>query len=301
MGIYIQQQEDLLIPKTFFSGRGLYNEKKVRSMVNGKCQVRNSVIIFKLFFMVNTKMAERLVDGIFCIKSLNQCRIQNSLIFYKISYWTELSDRFLNQSEVISRGQYKNGKRVGRWDILLMITKIATFFQLIDGGFYPESSRLKGGQWIELSDGFWFDQQVTLQGEYQNCKNVGRWNINYRNRCSNKNNQMQQIKFQIYFSGGGINFRYLQFQNFQQQLIRQKIASSFFPIHIKFELFICFSFILLILISLLRSITCKAFCKSDIISKETYFIIHRTNSIFKEIIFPVDFHLLLKFFRLIFL
>lgn len=36
----------------------------------------------------------------------------------KIGKWFELSDGFMDTSQVIYNGVYKNGEKVGRWDIL---------------------------------------------------------------------------------------------------------------------------------------------------------------------------------------
>ncbi|CAD8178355.1 unnamed protein product [Paramecium octaurelia] len=184
-------------------GSGLYNEK---SQKHGKWKELSeefwdySQVIFQGEYLNGRKIGRWDIlqeDGGGSYDEMGNCN--------KIGLWIELSDGFWNKSQVLYRGQYKNGKRVGRWDIVYRYDDKENLYfnKLIGGGFYAESSGLKVGQWIELSDGFWFDQQVTLKGEYQNGKKVGRWNINYNNRSSNKNNQMQQIKLQQYYSGGG--------------------------------------------------------------------------------------------------
>ncbi|CAD8123720.1 unnamed protein product [Paramecium sonneborni] len=69
--------------------------------------------------------------------------------------WTELSDKFWDCSQIIYHGEYKNGNKVGRWDI---------YFEnkLIGGGQFYENQRsdvvknvIKIGRWIEPSDWFY--------------------------------------------------------------------------------------------------------------------------------------------------
>ncbi|CAD8173977.1 unnamed protein product [Paramecium octaurelia] len=50
-------------------------------------------------------------------------------------------------------------------------------FKFSGGGLYDDIDEYKTGQWIEISYNFFYDQQVTLNGEYQNGKKVGRWDI----------------------------------------------------------------------------------------------------------------------------
>ncbi|CAD8095966.1 unnamed protein product [Paramecium primaurelia] len=114
----------------------------------------------------------------------------------KIGHWIELRDDFWNQSQVIFIGEYKNSQKLGRWNILYRQINKQNFKQ-IGGGCFSESKGLKEGQWTELSDGFWYDQQITIKGVYKKGKKVGKWNIWYHNRDTNKNDQMQKIKFTV--------------------------------------------------------------------------------------------------------
>ncbi|CAD8123452.1 unnamed protein product [Paramecium sonneborni] len=104
----------------------------------------------------------------------------------KNGHWIELNDGFWSQSQIISNGEYRNGKKVDRWETLYRQMN-KEHFQKIGGGFYSKNDNLKIGQWIELSDGFWYDSQVTIYGEYKNGIKIGRWNIWYNNRDTNKN------------------------------------------------------------------------------------------------------------------
>ncbi|CAD8069772.1 unnamed protein product [Paramecium sonneborni] len=69
---------------------------------------------------------------------------------------------------------------------------------LSGGGLYYCS--IKVGKWIELSDGFWNQSQITYCGDYKQGKKVGKWDIYWKQGESN--NQMyifinQYIKIQV--------------------------------------------------------------------------------------------------------
>ncbi|CAD8068160.1 unnamed protein product [Paramecium sonneborni] len=97
----------------------------------------------------------------------------------KIGRWIELSELFRWDTQVIFNGEYDmNGVKVGLWEILYKQTK-KKFFEKIGGGVYDqkENSR-KIGRWIELSESFRCDSQVTYNGEYnKNGNKIGRWDI----------------------------------------------------------------------------------------------------------------------------
>ncbi|CAD8058032.1 unnamed protein product [Paramecium primaurelia] len=101
----------------------------------------------------------------------------------KLGNWVEISDNFWNSSQVTYKGQYKNGKKVGRWDIQYR-PDVDKPFITIGGGQYDEAGDgLKLGNWVEISDNFWNSSQVTYKGQYKNGKKVGRWDIQYRPDC----------------------------------------------------------------------------------------------------------------------
>ncbi|CAK63130.1 unnamed protein product (macronuclear) [Paramecium tetraurelia] len=94
----------------------------------------------------------------------------------KIGKWIELNDGFYDNSQVTNVGEYKNGRKVGKWVIMYK-------GQEIGGGSYEcwaKGDSIKIGTWIELSYGFYDDSQVTYVGEYQNGKKVGNWDICYK-------------------------------------------------------------------------------------------------------------------------
>ncbi|CAD8121209.1 unnamed protein product [Paramecium sonneborni] len=97
-------------------------------------------------------------------------------IMCKIGKWIELSDGFYNLSQVTYVGEYIEGKKVGRWDICWNWG----VDQKIAGGSYDDSRKI--GQWIELCDGFSRDYQVTYTGSYEKGRKVGRWDTLYSNQ-----------------------------------------------------------------------------------------------------------------------
>ncbi|CAD8214436.1 unnamed protein product [Paramecium pentaurelia] len=168
---------------------------KVKDMVNGENQVMDFMRNLKSLMMVNILMVKKLVDGIFSFKiimrkNLNQCKI---IIKYYADYFSggglynergqgykngrsiELSNEFRGTSQITLHGQYKNGKKVGRWDIYW------NFYgnnQKIGGGSYDEAgNEIKINGWIELSKEFTEEYKVTYKGEYQNGKQIGKWDV----------------------------------------------------------------------------------------------------------------------------
>ncbi|CAD8110583.1 unnamed protein product [Paramecium primaurelia] len=94
----------------------------------------------------------------------------------KIGKWIELSDGFYNESQVILNGDYKNGKKVGIWNIYYRQRNV-DFFKQIGCGLYDKGGEgIKNGMWIELSPTFEYYSQVIYYGEYEKGKKVGNWN-----------------------------------------------------------------------------------------------------------------------------
>ncbi|CAD8192451.1 unnamed protein product [Paramecium pentaurelia] len=89
--------------------------------------------------------------------------------------WVDLFDNFREDSQVTYNGEYKNGQRVGRWDIYYRET-LGENFEWIGGGSYDlKEGGIKKGKWIELSDTFQDWSLLIYQGEYQNGRKVGKW------------------------------------------------------------------------------------------------------------------------------
>ncbi|CAD8119982.1 unnamed protein product [Paramecium primaurelia] len=90
----------------------------------------------------------------------------------KIGRWIEVNDEFFDSSQVTLHGEYKNGQKVGRWDIYFNYG----VNKKIGGGSYDQVSvGIKIGKWIEIKDNFKWALQTTLNGEYENGKKIGTW------------------------------------------------------------------------------------------------------------------------------
>ncbi|CAD8109918.1 unnamed protein product [Paramecium sonneborni] len=102
----------------------------------------------------------------------------------KIGKWIELNDQYNHLSQVTCKGEYKNGKRVGKWEYYMLQGE----YKLIGVGIYQEMQEesIKNGKWIELGDGFNLGSQVILIGNYSNGKKVGSWNFYWNDNERNE-------------------------------------------------------------------------------------------------------------------
>ncbi|CAD8197727.1 unnamed protein product [Paramecium octaurelia] len=157
------------------------------SVGNGLNQMRDFLGLHKSLVMENIKIIIKLADG---IQWLGVNRFINSgggsyqydenleCETLKIGRWNELSEVYGLYSYVTNNGEYKDGKKIGRWDILWREDEKKPF-QQIGGGTYDQVTKLgssvKNGKWIELRDGFRKYSQVTFIGEYRYGKKVGIW------------------------------------------------------------------------------------------------------------------------------
>ncbi|CAD8055828.1 unnamed protein product [Paramecium primaurelia] len=109
----------------------------------------------------------------------------------KIGKWIDLDDEFRSNKQVTYNGEYKFGKKVGRWDIYFR-NKQNNAFQLIGGGFYDErGDGFKNGRWIDLDEEFNCNKQVIFIGVYNNGKKIGKWDIWFRQEISQSFTSMQ--------------------------------------------------------------------------------------------------------------
>ncbi|CAD8129907.1 unnamed protein product [Paramecium sonneborni] len=93
--------------------------------------------------------------------ALNLAEVDHMIKEARLDFgWVELSEEFNDDSQVTYNGDYKNGKKVGMWDIVARVRKIG-------GVLYTEGDSTKIGSWIELSEGFKCISQVTYKGEYK--------------------------------------------------------------------------------------------------------------------------------------
>ncbi|CAD8045737.1 unnamed protein product [Paramecium primaurelia] len=93
----------------------------------------------------------------------------------KIGQWSELHENFFENCDVIYSGEYKNGKRVGKW-VIKQKQKNLEKYKKIGGGTYNQDGQ-KVGKWIDLFENFSDEYQVFFIGEYQMGRKIGRWNI----------------------------------------------------------------------------------------------------------------------------
>ncbi|CAD8122851.1 unnamed protein product [Paramecium sonneborni] len=104
----------------------------------------------------------------------------------KIGKWTELFEGFCKSNFVTYIGEYRNGKKVGRWDIFY-IDSWTKNINIIGGGLYDfkkEGDEIvnsyKIGRWIEITDCFCCYGQVFYCGNYLDGKKIGKWAIYFK-------------------------------------------------------------------------------------------------------------------------
>ncbi|CAD8202413.1 unnamed protein product [Paramecium pentaurelia] len=161
---------------------------------NGLSQTINMNRIYKQQKLVNIIMVKSLVDGISKLK-INLSIIKNKLKYFsggelydgggmKIGKWIEIRDVFEWDSQITYNGEYKNDKKIGRWNILYRYNSRKEFEQIGGGSYHKQGDGIKVGKWIELSNQFDLRSQVIYNGEYQNGKKIGRWDILQRDSSS---------------------------------------------------------------------------------------------------------------------
>ncbi|CAD8192684.1 unnamed protein product [Paramecium octaurelia] len=144
---------------------------------------------------VNMRITKKLVDGILDIGrmdfNLKECSIQQRMLvvedqilqFKDLIQQKQVSGEtscFFSKSQVIYKGEYLYGNRIGKWDILFR-NEISEQFHLIGGGLYylrEELGSIKGGKWIEITENYGNGiglSEVIYVGQYQNGKKVGIW------------------------------------------------------------------------------------------------------------------------------
>ncbi|CAD8130809.1 unnamed protein product [Paramecium sonneborni] len=131
-------------------------------------------------------------------------QIGNSI---KRGKWLEICDKFRSEKDITFQGQYRNGKKIGLWQINYK-DNLKKTTKLIGCGVYndkQEGFEIKEGLWVELSDQFWRFSQVSYQGVYKNGIKISKWNTYFR---KDENNQDNLI-------GGG------EYINLQGQTIKQ--------------------------------------------------------------------------------
>ncbi|CAD8208397.1 unnamed protein product [Paramecium octaurelia] len=115
----------------------------------------------------------------------------------KIGQWKEINDNYSKNIQIYQIGQYINDQRRGIW-------RNISNEKDIGGGFYDEQGS-KHGLWIDVSDSFCKENQLTYQGEYNNGTKVGKWKILFNNQQIGGgyfNNQGQKIGKWVDLSSG---------------------------------------------------------------------------------------------------
>ncbi|CAK74575.1 unnamed protein product (macronuclear) [Paramecium tetraurelia] len=88
--------------------------------------------------------------------------------------WIQISEGFSNSSQLIHKGEYKNGQKVGKWETQFR-EYVDQPFQSIGFGCYEQRNGIKNGNWTEPSWRFWDETQIIYEGEYYNDKKIGLW------------------------------------------------------------------------------------------------------------------------------
>ncbi|CAK82741.1 unnamed protein product (macronuclear) [Paramecium tetraurelia] len=92
----------------------------------------------------------------------------------KFGNWIDLHEHFQDSCQVSFKGEYKNGKKIKRWDTLYKQ-------EIIGGGQYDENE-YKIGRWITLDENFGSLCQVTWNGQYSKGIKFGKWEIYFKNQ-----------------------------------------------------------------------------------------------------------------------
>ncbi|CAD8182680.1 unnamed protein product [Paramecium pentaurelia] len=101
----------------------------------------------------------------------------------KNGIWLELSDNYWKfKREVTYYGKYQKDKKIGKWEI--SFKNCNNPFEMIGGGLYSDSG-VKNGYWIEKYESFWSWNEVIYQGLFQNGKQIGRWDLQFRSSIKN--------------------------------------------------------------------------------------------------------------------
>ncbi|CAD8187990.1 unnamed protein product [Paramecium octaurelia] len=113
----------------------------------------------------------------------------------KIGRWIDLDDQFLKGQNLSHRGLYKNGKKVGRWDIWFSDLQKGTDVQIGGGSYDEEGREFKIGMWRQI-DRFYSESFYTTENcEYDHGKQLtSRISFNQNSSINTyKNNKMNYI------------------------------------------------------------------------------------------------------------
>ncbi|CAD8072671.1 unnamed protein product [Paramecium primaurelia] len=88
--------------------------------------------------------------------------------------WIELDDNFRDLCQIVHKGVYQNGKKIGNW-VIQFRDENNQIFANIGGGQYNDEG-IQIDMWTELYQNFWRDCRIVFKGKYQNGKKEGKWN-----------------------------------------------------------------------------------------------------------------------------
>ncbi|CAD8213359.1 unnamed protein product [Paramecium pentaurelia] len=149
---------------------------------NGDYQNAKKVGRWDTFFKFGDKGFTQIGSGLY------DNQVEGSSI--KIGKWIELSCAFKFDSKVIYKGEYKNGNKIGRWDIWYKDYETKMYEQIGGGSYDDDEDSSKIGEWIELSDESNWYWQITFRGEYKNIKKVGRWDTCFKDYETKKDEKI---------------------------------------------------------------------------------------------------------------
>ncbi|CAD8125721.1 unnamed protein product [Paramecium sonneborni] len=97
----------------------------------------------------------------------------------KFGLWKELHPNYSEMCQLIMKGEYKNGIKIGYWQILTQNQN-----KLIGGGSFNIQGE-QFGKWIELHKQYSKYRQVVSIGYYENGIRIGGWEDIYMNKIIN--------------------------------------------------------------------------------------------------------------------
>ncbi|CAK55566.1 unnamed protein product (macronuclear) [Paramecium tetraurelia] len=151
---------------------------------------------------------------------------------FKIGLWKEPYNMFRDLEQYYFFGEYKKGKRIGKWEYCYYSyssKKKEQTFHFKAGGYY-DNYGIKQGKWIEFVDGFSFfqaslsdkKQKIVNIGEYKNGRKFGIWEMQFDEKLSisgtyDMNGQKNGIWSDIYDFSFGEN-RIIQTGNYKENV-----------------------------------------------------------------------------------
>ncbi|CAD8110476.1 unnamed protein product [Paramecium sonneborni] len=114
----------------------------------------------------------------------------------KQGIWEDLILDFSEQNQIIYKGSYKDGIRIGQW--IIQSTKDLSKLKIMGGGQYDEKG-LKVGIWREPCQNYKKNCEIYQSGQYQIGRKIGYWQFQLKKKIVHRKNK--DDKFQDL--GGG--------------------------------------------------------------------------------------------------